>query len=152
MAVPLIPVAVVLKLLEVNVRALDPVLIEEAFKPERARAPEVAVRLSAPAVRVKPLEAVNNPADVIVPDPVVEMFPEVEIEVGVIAPRPIVRPGVVVEFAQVAVTPLLAAVVPTEVTVPVVGVVQVGAKVVPAEVRTCPAVPLASMAVTPDPD
>ena len=68
-------------------------------------------------------------------------------EVGVIAPNPIVKAGVVVAVAQVAVTPLLAAAVETEVTVPVVGVVQVGARVVPAEVKTCPAVPLAKSAV-----
>lgn len=73
-------------------------------------------------------------------------------DVGVMAPNPIVKAGVVVAVAQVAVTPLLAVAVETEVTVPVVGVVQVGARVVPAEVRTCPAVPLASMAVVPAAD
>jgi hypothetical protein len=63
-------------------------------------------------------------------------------EVGVIAPSPIVRAGVVVAVAQVAVTPLLAAAVETEVTVPFVGVDQVGAPD-PAEVKTCPVVPAA---------
>jgi hypothetical protein len=78
MAVVLIPVDVVLKWLEVMVRSLAPVLMEEAERPERAKAPDVAVRFNAPVVKVKPLEAVSNPADVIVPEPVVEMFPEVE--------------------------------------------------------------------------
>ena len=41
-------------------------------------------------------------------------------EVGVIAPNPIVKAGVVVLVAQVAVTPLLAAAVDTELTVPLV--------------------------------
>ena len=50
MAVLLIPVAVVLKLAEVKVRSLTPVLILDAPKPERARDPEVAVRLMAPVV------------------------------------------------------------------------------------------------------
>jgi hypothetical protein len=45
-------------------------------------------------------------------------------EVGVIAPKPTVNLGVVVVFVQVAVTPLLAAVVSTEVTVPVEAAVQ----------------------------
>ena len=39
-------------------------------------------------------------------------------EVGVIAPKPMVKAGVVVAFAQVAVTPLPAAAVETDVTVP----------------------------------
>jgi hypothetical protein len=59
-AVELIPVAVVLKLDEVTVRALEPVLILEAPRPLKAKAPLVAVRLRAPVVRVKPLEAVSN--------------------------------------------------------------------------------------------
>ena len=63
-------------------------------------------------------------------------------EVGVIAPSPIVKAGVVVAVAQVAVTPSLAAAVETEVTVPVVGVDQVGTPA-PAEVKTCPVVPAA---------
>ena len=77
-AVELIPVAVVLKLEDVMVRALAPVEIDEADSPDKVRAPEVAVKLSAPVVWVKPLEAVKRPADVIVPDPEVEIFPDVE--------------------------------------------------------------------------
>jgi hypothetical protein len=76
-AVELIPVAVVLRLDDVNVKALAPVEIEEAERPDNAKAPEVPVKLSAPVVNVKPLLAVNNPekvgfptvAKVIVPDP-----------------------------------------------------------------------------------
>ena len=45
--------------------------------------------------------------------------PLVDNEVGVILPKPIVNAGVVVAVAQVAVIPLLAAAVETEVTVPV---------------------------------
>jgi hypothetical protein len=66
MAVELIPVAVVLKLLEVIVRALAPVLIDEAPRPDRARAPEVPVMLTAPVVTVKPLLAVRVLATVTV--------------------------------------------------------------------------------------
>ena len=68
-------------------------------------------------------------------------------EVGVMAPNPIVKAGVVVAVAQVAVTPLLAAAVDTEVTVPVEAFVQEGARVVPLLCSTCPAVPLARNAV-----
>ena len=104
---------------------------------------------SVPA-RVRVLDMVNV-LEVVPPAIVNPLPPAVKVnpltEVGVIAPNPIVRAGVVVGLAQVAVTPLLAAAVDTEVTVPVVGVVQVGAKVVPAEVKTCPAVPLANSAV-----
>jgi hypothetical protein len=77
-AVELMPVAVVLKLDEVKVRALAPGLIEEALRPVSDRAPEVAVRFKAPVVRVRPLLAVSSPAEVIVPEPVVEILPEVE--------------------------------------------------------------------------
>jgi hypothetical protein len=58
-AVVLIPVAVVLKLPAVTVRLAAPVLIDEADRPDRLRAPEVAVRFRAPVVRVKPLLAVR---------------------------------------------------------------------------------------------
>lgn len=44
---------------------------------------------------------------------------------------------------------ILFAVPVTDVTVPVVGVVHVGARVVPAEVRTCPAVPFAKRVPVP---
>lgn len=47
-------------------------------------------------------------------------------EVGVMAPNPIVNAGVVVAVAHVAVTPLLAAAVETEVTVPEPSVPEVG--------------------------
>ena len=50
MAVLLIPVAVVLKLAEVMVKSLAPVLMLEALRPVRDKAPEVAVRLRAPVV------------------------------------------------------------------------------------------------------
>jgi hypothetical protein len=60
MFVPLIPVLVVLKYSELIVNALEPVEIEDALRPESARLPLVAVRLSAPDERVKPLEAVSN--------------------------------------------------------------------------------------------
>jgi hypothetical protein len=65
-------------------------------------------------------------------------------DVGVMAPNPIVKAGVVVAVAQVAVTPLLAAAVDTEVTVPEVGVVQVYPLVVPLTAKTWPAVPIPS--------
>ena len=78
MAVLLIPVAVVLKLAEVIVNALAPVLTDDALRPDKVSAPEVPVIFTAPVVTVKPLEAVNNPADVIVPVPVVAMLPEVD--------------------------------------------------------------------------
>jgi hypothetical protein len=55
------------------------------------------------------------------------------------APNPIVKAGVVVAVAHVAVTPLLAAAVETEVTVPVAGVAHVGTP--PDRVRTCPVEP-----------
>jgi hypothetical protein len=59
-AVLLIPVAVVLKLLLVKVRAFAPVEIEEALSPERLNVPLVAVRFNAPVVWVKPFDAVSN--------------------------------------------------------------------------------------------
>lgn len=49
-AVLFIPVAVVLKLLDVNVNAFAPVFIEEALSPERLTVPLVAVRFNAPVV------------------------------------------------------------------------------------------------------
>lgn len=74
-AVLLIPVAVVLKLFEVIVKLFPPVFMIEADKPERFNVPDVAVRLRAPVESVNPLDAVNNPFDVIVPVPVVAIFP-----------------------------------------------------------------------------
>ena len=58
----LIPVAVVLKLLEVKVRAFDPVSIDEAENPDKFKLPEVAVKFNAPVVSVNPLLAVRRPA------------------------------------------------------------------------------------------
>ena len=77
-AVPLIPVDVVLKLAEVKVKSFAPVLMEEAPKPESESAPDVPVMLTAPVVTVNPFEAVSKPAEVMVPVPVVAIFPEVE--------------------------------------------------------------------------
>ena len=59
MAVELIPVAVTLNWDEVTVNKLPPVDTDEAESPERVRAPDVAVKLSAPVVRVNPLDAVK---------------------------------------------------------------------------------------------
>jgi hypothetical protein len=71
--------------------------------------------------------------------------------VGVMAPKVRVIAGVEVAVATVPETPL-AVVTDTEVTEPVAAEVQVGARVVPAEVKTCPAVPFASIAVVPAAD
>ena len=75
--VALIPVAVVLKVEapvpEVMVKALVPVLMEEADSPDKARAPLVAVKFNAPVVRVKPLLAVSNWVEVREPVLVVRM-------------------------------------------------------------------------------
>lgn len=69
--VPVVPV-VSEKLLVAPVERLD------APSPDNESVPEVAVKLSAPLVSVKPFEAVNKPADVIVPVPVVTRLPVVE--------------------------------------------------------------------------
>jgi hypothetical protein len=61
MAVPLIPVAVVLKLPEVKVMLLAPVFIEEADRPDKVKAPEVPVKFKAPVVRVNPEENLPVP-------------------------------------------------------------------------------------------
>jgi len=61
MAVPLIPVAVVLKLPDVKVILLAPVLIDEADRPDKAKAPEVPVKFKAPVVRVNPDENLPVP-------------------------------------------------------------------------------------------
>lgn len=78
-AVELIPVAVVLKLPEVNKILFAPKFIDEEPSPDNVKAPDPAVKLSAPVVRVNPFEAVNSPADVIVPVPVAEILPDVVI-------------------------------------------------------------------------
>ena len=77
-AVEFIPVEVVLKLPDVMVRLFAPVEIDEAPSPDRVKEPEVEVKESAPVVSVRPFDAVRVPALVIVPDPVVDIFPEVE--------------------------------------------------------------------------
>ena len=64
---------------EVKPRVFKPVLIEELERPDSVRAPDVAVRFNAPVVKLKPFEAVSNPAEVMVPEPVAEMLPEVVI-------------------------------------------------------------------------
>ena len=77
-AVLLIPVAVVLKLEEVMVKALAPVEILDAPRPERVSAPEVPVIVTGPVVTVRPLEAVRRADEVMVPSkPVVVKLPEV---------------------------------------------------------------------------
>ena len=83
-AVPLIPVKVVLKLVAVTnrfpavrVKLFVPVLIDEADNPERANAPDVPVTLTAPALTVNPFVAVSNPLEVMVPVPKVAKLPEV---------------------------------------------------------------------------
>ena len=64
---------------EVKPRVFKPVLMEELERPDSVRAPDVAVRFNAPVVKLKPFEAVSNPAEVMVPEPVAEMLPEVVI-------------------------------------------------------------------------
>jgi hypothetical protein len=77
-AVELMPVSVTLKFAEVIVKLLVPVEMDEALRPERFKAPEVEVKFKAPVVNVSPLEAVIKPAEVIVPEDVVEILPVVE--------------------------------------------------------------------------
>ena len=77
-AVELIPVAVVLKFEDVKVKELVPASIVELLSPLRFNVPDVPVRFAAPVVKVNPLEAVNVLFDVIVPLPVVLIFPVVE--------------------------------------------------------------------------
>jgi hypothetical protein len=99
MAVALIPVAVVLKLEDVTVRALTPVLIDEADRPDKLTAPEVPVRLTAPLVRVSPLDAVNSPAEVMAPVPVVEIL------AAVVFPLPVTEAKVSASVMAEVVTP-----------------------------------------------
>ena len=77
-AVLLMPVAVVVKLDDVNVRAFAPASNVDAPSPVRTIAPDVPVIFTAPAVTVRPFEAVKSPLDVIVPPDVVRRFPIVE--------------------------------------------------------------------------
>jgi hypothetical protein len=117
----------------------------------------VAVKAAVPSVPPPPIlrVEVSVPAKVRVLETVrvLEMVPPATVkpvpaavrvrpltEVGVMAPKPMVNRGAVVVAVQVAVTPLLAAVVSTEVTVPVAaGVCQVAA-VPEVAVKTCPSV------------
>ena len=124
-------------------------MLVKALDPSVPPAPILRVEESVPAkVRVLDIVKVFE----VVPPAIVNPVPAAVrvnplTEVGVMAPRPIVRAGVVVAVAQVAVTPLLAAAVETDVTVPVAALVQLGASVVPLLCKTCPAVPLAKNAV-----
>ena len=73
------PVEVVLKLLEVIVKFFPPdKAIVDASSAERFNAPDVPVIFTAPVVTENPLEAVSNPADVMVPIPLVKIFPKVD--------------------------------------------------------------------------
>jgi hypothetical protein len=74
-AVLFIPVDVVLKLFEIIVRSFAPKLMLDADSPERDSAPDVAVRLRAPLDNVNPFDAVSSAFEVIVPVPVVAIFP-----------------------------------------------------------------------------
>ena len=76
--VALIPVAVVLKLLEVKRILFVPVSKVNPVNPVALIIPEVAVRFRAPVVIVNPSDAVKSPAEVIVPVPVVKILPLVE--------------------------------------------------------------------------
>lgn len=76
-AVALIPVAVVVRLLAAMSKLFIPVEIVDPERPVKFNPPEVAVKLSAPVVCVKPLDAVNSPADVIAPVPFVTILPDV---------------------------------------------------------------------------
>ena len=58
-AVPLIPVEVVLKFPEVIVKLFAPVLMLDDPNPDNVSAPEVPVKFKAPVVTVRPLLAVK---------------------------------------------------------------------------------------------
>jgi len=76
------PAEVTAKVPEVTVESVKPFEVVEMVdvpRPVRDKAPEVPVRLIAPVVKVKPLLAVRSPADVTVPEPDVEIFPDVVI-------------------------------------------------------------------------
>lgn len=53
------PAAEIDQLFEVIAKVFVPVDIDELDKPDKDRAPEVAVKFNAPVVKVKPFEAVN---------------------------------------------------------------------------------------------
>jgi hypothetical protein len=100
-AVELIPLAVVLKLDEVTVNALTPVLIDEAARPFRANEPLVLVRLTAPVVTLRPLDAVSSWLTVRLP-PLVVVTPALPrvIALAVVVPIDSV-PAVIVSTAGV---------------------------------------------------
>ena len=77
MAVPLIPVEVVLKLEDVTRKLLIPVSRVTPVRFVRLSRPEVPVIETAPVVTVRPFDAVKRLFEVIVPVPVVRMLPEV---------------------------------------------------------------------------
>ena len=60
-----------------NVNPFDVVEIVDEPKPVIDKAPDVDVIFKAPAERVNPFVAVDKPFEVIVPPPVVEIFPDV---------------------------------------------------------------------------
>ena len=95
----------------------------KAFEPKVPPAPIFKVEVSVPA-RVKVLDSVNV-LEVVPPAMVKPVEAAVKVRPltvpGVMLPSPMVSAGVLVAVAQVAVTPLLAAAVETEVTVPVNG-------------------------------
>ena len=65
---------VVSRLPETVAAPVTPKLLESIVLPVTVSAPP---KLVAPVVTANPFEAVSNPAEVIVPTPEVEMFPEV---------------------------------------------------------------------------
>lgn len=160
-AVELIPVEVVLKLEEVIVKALAPVEMEEMERPDKVRAPDVAVRFIAPVVKVKPLEAVRRPVEV---NPeVAVMSPEI---VGVAVqtvPVTVKLPPRVTKLLPETVNVLSRVVAPCKVRVPValpmvveavlVELIKVVPKIVvePLIALVPPATPIVLAAVAPVP-
>ena len=128
-------------------------VLVKALVPSVPPVPILRVEVSVPA-RVRVLDIVNV-LEVVPPAMVKPVVAAARVsaftEVGVIAPKVRVIAGVVVGVATEPETPL-AVTTDALVTVPAVGVVQVGAKVVPAEVKTCPTVPLAKSAVVSNAD
>lgn len=96
-----------MKFEEVIANVLAPVLIEEAVKPESVNAPDVPVKLIAPVVSVKPLEAVN--VWVLVSEPVlvvvIPLRPSAR-EAALVAPILIAPPAVPVPESIVTPPPV----------------------------------------------
>ena len=99
MAVPLIPVAVVLKLPVVKVRLLPPVLMEDAPRPDNDSVPDVAVRLRAPVVTVNPFATVSEPVKLAALEMVCELMvvtpvsaPTVRVAVPSVIDPPVIAP------------------------------------------------------------